>query len=146
MIPPKESDIGIHAEQFETPPAVSVCLEVGLDAIRLETMKNRPDYLRTAQGRRQGTGSFLLQGRARGDADPLVRIGFTASKKIGNAVARNRAKRRLRALAREVLPKLARAGWDYVLVAKPEATISRDYKDMLADFDTALRSVHKGQP
>ncbi len=141
MIPPKESDIGIRAETFELPPAVSVCLE-----ITFETMKNRPDYLRTAQGRRQGTGSFLLQGRARGDDAALVRIGFTASKKIGNAVARNRAKRRLRALARDVLPKLARAGWDYVLVAKPEATISRDYKDMLADFDTALRSVHKGQP
>ena len=125
------------AEASEAPPAVSVCLAV---------MQNRPDYLRTAQGRRQGTGSFLLQGRARGDGLELVRIGFTASKKIGNAVARNRAKRRLRALAREVLPKLARPGWDYVLVAKPEATILRDYKDMLADFDTALRSVHKGQP
>ena len=133
MTPPKVSDIGTPAEASEAPPAVSVCLAV---------MQNRPDYLRTAQGRRQGTGSFLLQGRARGDGLELVRIGFTASKKIGNAVARNRAKRRLRALAREVLPKLARPGWDYVLVAKPEATILRDYKDMLADLATALVSVH----
>ena len=137
MTPPKVSEIGILAEASEAPPAASVCLE---------TMKNRPDYLRTAQGRRQGTGSFMLQGRARGDGQALVRIGFTASKKIGNAVARNRAKRRMRALAREVLPMLARPGWDYVLVAKPEATVSRDYKDMLDDLAMALASVHKVRP
>ena len=142
MTPPKVTDIGPTAEASELPSAVSLCAG---ETLRIETMKNRPDFLRTAQGRRQGTGSFLLQGRARDDAPGLVRIGFTASKKIGNAVARNRAKRRMRALAREVLPLLAQPGWDYVLVAKPEATISRDYKDMLADFALALRSVHKAR-
>lgn len=140
MTPPKVSDIGPTAEASEAPPAVSLC---AVETLTIETMKNRPDFLRTAQGKRQGTGSFLLQGRPRGDRLLLVRIGFTASKKIGNAVARNRAKRRMRALAREVLPGLARPGWDYVLVAKPDATISRDYKDMLADFSHAFRSVHR---
>lgn len=133
MAPPKVSDIGITAEASETPPAVSVCVT---------KMQNRPDFLRTAQGRRQGTGSFLVQGRAREDDNAMVRVGFTASKKIGNAVARNRAKRRLRALAREILPNKALAGWDYVIVAKPDATNSRDFDDMRADLVAALASVH----
>jgi ribonuclease P protein component len=143
MTPPKASDIGITAEASEAPPAVSLCAGV---SVTIENLKKRPDFLRAAQARRQGTGSFLLQGRARGDDKPLVRVGFTASKKIGNAVARNRAKRRLRALVREVLPGLARPGWDYVLVAKPGATIIRDYADMRDDLTMALRSVHKDRP
>ena len=71
-----------------------------------------------------------------------MRVGFTASKKIGNAVARNRAKRRLRAAAREVLAQAARPGWDYVLVARPEATIARPFADLLRDIAEALRSGH----
>jgi ribonuclease P protein component len=84
-----------------------------------------------------------LQARDRADGLALVRIGFTASKKIGNAVLRNRAKRRLRALSREVLAREARPGWDYVLVARPEATVSRPYADLMADLARALRSVHR---
>ena len=143
MTPPKVSDIGICAEPSGVPPAVSYCADPIAPVI--ENMKNRPDFLRTAQGRRQGTGSFLVQGRAREDGTVLVRVGFTASKKIGNAVARNRAKRRLRALAREMLPKLALAGWDDVIVAKPEATNIRDFNDMRADLIAALTSVHRGR-
>ena len=138
MTPPTVSDIGIPAEASGQPSAVSLCL--------IETLKNRPDFLRAAQARRQGTGGFLLQGRARDDGAALVRVGFTASKKIGNAVARNRAKRRLRAVVHQVLAAAARPGWDYVLVAKPQATIARDFTDLLADLHAALRSVHKDRP
>jgi ribonuclease P protein component len=113
---------------------------------KLETLRNRPDFLRAASARRQGTGGFLLQARARGDDSPAVRIGFTASKKIGNAVFRNRAKRRLRALAREVMPTRVRPGWDYVLVAKPGATVTRDYADLRRDLESALLSVHRERP
>lgn len=71
-----------------------------------------------------------------------IRVGFTCSRKVGNAVVRNRAKRRLRALARAVLPTAARPGWDYVLVGRPEATVTRDYVAMLGDLAHALARVH----
>ena len=108
-------------------------------------MAKRADFLKAASARRQGTGGFLLQARDRADGEAGVRVGFTASKKIGNAVLRNRAKRRLRALAREVLAGLARPGWDYVLVARPEATVTRPYADLCTDLEAALASVHRGR-
>jgi ribonuclease P protein component len=109
-------------------------------------MRKRADFLKAASARRQGTSGFLLQARDRADGTGTVRVGFTASKKIGNAVLRNRAKRRLRALAREGLPLLARPGWDYVLVARPEATVTRPYADLRADLAQALRSIHRPKP
>ncbi len=136
MTPPQAPDAGKPAEPSGNLPAVS-------HFVRLETLQNRPDFLKAAAARRQGTASFMLQARFRDDALPLTRIGFTASKKIGNAVLRNRAKRRMRAVARAVLPDLARAGWDYVLVARPEATVSRPFTDLIADLISALSSVHK---
>ena len=137
MKPPTAPDLGMNAETSDPPSAVSAC-----PTVVIETLKNRPDFLKAAQARRQGTGGFLLQGRARDDGTEVVRVGFTASKKIGNAVLRNRAKRRLREAARAVLPRLARPGWDYVLVARPQATIARPYADLLCDLQSALHQIH----
>ena len=131
MTPPESQGQGIAAEQ-PAPPAVSFCV-----------LAKRADFLKAASARRQGVGGLLLQARDRADGSPQVRIGFTASKKIGNAVLRNRAKRRLRALAHEELRPMARPGWDYVLVARPAETVTRSYSDLKADLTEALRSVHK---
>ena len=84
----------------------------------------------------------IKQARDRHDGTGTVRVGFTASKKVGGAVLRNRAKRRLRALAREVLPGQGRPGWDYVLVARSGATVSRDYMSMKAELTAALAKIH----
>lgn len=111
----------------------------------IEVLSRRADFLRAASARRHGTAGFLLQARARGEGEgdaAGIRVGFTCSKKIGNAVTRNRAKRRLRAAARAVLPGAARPGWDYVLVGRPGATVSRDFAALVADLGEAVRKVH----
>lgn len=134
MTPPEEMGQGRDAKQPVAPPAALFCVK---------TMQTRPEFVRTASARRQGTGGFLVQARYRGDENSMVQVGITASKKIGNAVARNRAKRRLRAVARAVLPGFACPGWDYVLVARPGVTVDRCFASLLSDLEGALLHIHK---
>lgn len=140
MTPPEAPVQGPTGRSAERPPAVSVCPP-------LLTLAKRADFLKAAQARRQGTPGFLLQARPRAAAEPApeaIRVGFTCSKKVGNAVTRNRAKRRLRAIARALLPRQGRPGWDYVLVGRPEATVSRDFAALTGDLARALDRVHGG--
>jgi ribonuclease P protein component len=69
-----------------------------------------------------------------------VRVGFTVSRKVGNAIRRNRARRRLRAVVAEVLPEHGRAGCDYVLIGRA-GTLDRSYADLVADLRTALARI-----
>lgn len=108
------------------------------------TLKRRADFLACARSNRWHAPALVIQGRERspGEAEG-VRVGYTCSKKVGNAVARNRAKRRLRAAAAQVLPQAGRAGWDYVLIGRPELTAARPFADLVADLATGIARVHR---
>jgi ribonuclease P protein component len=116
-----------------------------MDAPALATLARRADFVAAARGRRQSRPGLNLQARRRAADEPAeapIRVGYTCSKKVGNAVARNRAKRRLRAAARAVLPAAGRAGWDYVLIGRPEATAARPFVLLCDDLASAVRAAH----
>ena len=100
-------------------------------------LKKRPDFLAAAKGANCARGAVVAQARHRGDASPLIRIGFTATRRIGGAVVRNRAKRRLREAARLIAPLHALAGCDYVFIARG-GTASRPWTPLLDDMKNAL--------
>ena len=143
MTPPETSKDGI-ANPRDKSPAVSVCPVDSLPD-KLTVLRKRSEFLRAARARRQGTGGMMVQGRKRStDEASGIRVGFTCSKKVGNAVARNRAKRRLREVARMVLPTLGRDGWDYVLIGRAQATAQRPFELLKGDLIYALKKLHPG--
>ena len=85
---------------------------------------------------------FVLQVRDRADDDAAVRVGFTVTKKIGNAVVRNRMKRRFRSLARELLPTLGISGADHVLIGR-SGGIERDFATLRDELTKALGKAAK---
>ncbi|WP_425073659.1 ribonuclease P protein component [Sagittula sp. S175] len=111
--------------------------------LSFRVLSKRADFLRAARARRVPCEGFLLQARLRdeGEAEGM-RVGFTCSKKVGNSVARNRAKRRLREIARLVLPAMGQPDHDYVLIGRAEKTATRDFALMQDDLRRALRKLH----
>jgi ribonuclease P protein component len=109
-------------------------------AFPIERLKKRADFLAAAKGRAAARGAVLVQARDRADGAPLVRLGFTATKRVGGAVVRNRAKRRLREAARALAPLHARPGCDYVFIARGGVT-TRPWAALLDDVKSALISL-----
>lgn len=119
---------------------------------RLARLKRRADFLRVAGQRRKWvTPGVMLQvagaapDQAGGENDGLqngvtIQIGFTASRKVGNSVMRNRARRRLKAVVDEVMPLYAKPGLDYVLIARRD-TATRPYALLIEDLKLALRKT-----
>jgi ribonuclease P protein component len=110
-------------------------------------LKRRPEFLRVAAGRQKWVApGLILQALRQDDSKPSTggiapaRVGFTASAKVGNAVVRNRARRRLRAAAATVLPLHAEPAHDYVLIARA-GTLKRRFADLLVDLEAGLKRL-----
>ena len=101
----------------------------------ISRLKRRSDFLALRQGKRASRRAFLLQTRPNGLEE--TRVGFTVTKKLGNAVMRNRIKRRLRAAAAETFPGVALPGHDYNLLARPAAA-TLPFAALLDDLRSAL--------
>jgi len=116
--------------------------ESSVSTPKLDRLRTRADFQRlTRTGRKHATRGLVLQvARQPGVSfsdEQHPRVGFTASKKVGNAVARNRVKRRLRALVHEVLGPKAQPSLDYVLVGR-HTTLTRPWPKLVEDLETAL--------
>jgi ribonuclease P protein component len=111
-------------------------------AVRLTTLTRRADFLAANGGKRVPTPGFVLLVRARDDGDDAMRLGITVTRKIGNAVVRNRMKRRLRMLGRTMLPVHGLAGSDHVLIGRAGG-VERDYAALGTELTAALARARK---
>ena len=108
----------------------------------LSTIKARPDFLRIRGGQKWSGAGFLLETKPCLTPGGPPRFGFTVTKKLGNAVVRNRIRRRLKEAAKLAADAHAKAGFDYVVVAR-KAAFDMPFERMLADMVAALRRVHR---
>ncbi|PLX37939.1 MAG: ribonuclease P protein component [Hyphomicrobiales bacterium] len=106
----------------------------------MDRLKKRAQFLAVAQGARTARRAFVLQALCERPAESPARFGFTVTKRIGNAVERNRIRRRLRA-AVDVVHATARTGCDYVLVGRRDA-LTQPFPTLVGDLASALRKVH----
>lgn len=123
--------------------------------VSVERLKKRAEFLRVAGTRRKWvTQGLILQGAPRPGIKPdteyagedrLARVGFTVTKKVGKAVVRNRVRRRLRAVADQLMSEMALPGWDYVVIGRQQ-TIDRDFEKLVDDMRFALRRIPDAKP
>ncbi len=103
-------------------------------------LRTRPQFLFARNGKSERRRALVIQARRRCEVGPHIGEGFTATKKIGNAVRRNRAKRRLRAASQRLLPHLGLPNHDYVFIARMD-TATIGWQRLLDDMESALISL-----
>ena len=111
-----------------------------LNQNKLTRLRKRPQFLYARNGRTERRKSLVVQARSRRDKASYIGDGYTATKKVGNAVTRNRAKRRLREAARQLLPQHGVSGSDYVFIARLQ-TATIGWQRLLDDMESALISL-----
>ena len=138
---PKSDAIGLQGR----PSSHLFLTENKPQTAKVKILKKRSEFLFVAKGAFLKTRGFLLQARKRENAGEtsFMRVGFTCSKKVGNAVARNRAKRILREVARLFLLNHGRPGWDYVLIGKAKKTAELSFRELCDDFKICLSNFHQ---
>ena len=105
----------------------------------LETLSKRVDFIAASKAEKFIGKSIIVQ--ARPNSLETIRIGYTASKKVGNAVMRNRAKRRMRAAAAETVAQYGTSSTDYVLIGRAESTCNTKFKDLKFELIYALKKL-----
>ena len=105
----------------------------------LETLLKRADFIAASKAEKFVGNSIIVQ--ARYNASENIRVGYTASKKVGNAVVRNRAKRRMRAAAMETLAQYGTAGADYVLIGRAKTTCTVKFEDLKFELIRAIKKL-----
>jgi ribonuclease P protein component len=112
----------------------------------MDRLRQRADFLAVAGGARAATSAFVVQGRRRDDGGP-VRIGFTVTKKNGTAPERNRIRRRLRELVKQLPAISLQPHSDYVLIGR-RAALTSGFSNMLGDLRQALHRLDRqtGKP
>jgi ribonuclease P protein component len=108
----------------------------------MQRLRHRADFLAAAAAVRVSTKAFIVQMRDRRDDAP-ARVGFTVSKKVGNAVERNRVRRRLREIVKQATGEAGHPGRDYVLIGR-RAGLNVPFGGLLEDFKSALRRLNEG--
>jgi ribonuclease P protein component len=108
----------------------------------MDRLLKRRDFLAAAKARAQSMPGVVIQARPRDDDGP-TRVGFTCTKKLGNAVVRNRIRRRLKEAARLAMPEIARPSYDYVLIGRMAAQ-TRGFEALRKDIISALNKLHTG--
>lgn len=115
----------------------------------INVLKKRQDFLRVAAARKKWVSqTMVIQMRpspaeiSENTEESMLRVGYTASKKVGNAVMRNRAKRRLREIARTILPEYGLKDYDYVIIARDKVP-SSPFEQLIRDFKWCLRRLQE---